>query len=470
MPVAAVCAYAGASAPVGWLMCQGQDVSRTTYDELFAVLGITYGAGDGTTTFTIPDLRSRVAVGKSDAGTFSTLGEELGSAETEILETNLPAHVHDIEHGHTANSHTHGIDHDHGSVTSGAGSAHSHTGTADLDGEHSHTEQLVGETDNKALDAGALTVLVKQADFTGAYATTTDGDHTHTLTVNNESAHTHAVDLPAFTGTSGGTTSTINDFIGDSGSTGGGDPIAIVQPSLVLNHIIKYTGADMIVTVEGPEGPTGPAGPTGPQGPTGPSGGDPGPTGPAGATGPTGATGATGATGPAGPQGPQGPTGGAAVYGYCPTDGGSIADETYVLATLNSVGSYDPNSIFNTASGYVTVPLDGWYRITVHAAISDHATDDSYGNTTGTRILTVVKNGSGTFDGHSGLLMKDLLPASPYTGSAVTLDGTTPLSVTGVYNLDAGDTLRVFHWQDSGKALYRYIGYIGEGIAIEKLS
>ena len=134
------------------------------------------------------------------------------------------------------------------------------------------------------------------------------------------------------------------------------------------------------------------------------------------------------------------------------------------------MGSYDPNSIFNTASGYVTVPLDGWYRVTVHAAITDHATDDSYGNTTGTRILAVVKNGSGTFDGHSGLLMKELLPASPYTGSGSTLDGVTPLTVTGVYQLDAGDTLRVFHWQDSGKSLYRYIGYIGEGIALEKLS
>jgi microcystin-dependent protein len=64
----AVIAYAGTSAPTGWLFCFGQNVSRTTYAALFAVIGTTYGAGDGSTTFGMPDLRGRVPFGKDNMG------------------------------------------------------------------------------------------------------------------------------------------------------------------------------------------------------------------------------------------------------------------------------------------------------------------------------------------------------------------------------------------------------------------
>lgn len=57
--------FAGAVAPNGWLLCQGQAVSRTTYAHLFAVLGTTYGAGDGSTTFNVPDLRDEFIRGTS---------------------------------------------------------------------------------------------------------------------------------------------------------------------------------------------------------------------------------------------------------------------------------------------------------------------------------------------------------------------------------------------------------------------
>lgn len=56
-PTGAVEAYAGATAPAGWLLCNGQAVSRTTYAALFALVGTTYGAGNGSTTFNVPDLR-----------------------------------------------------------------------------------------------------------------------------------------------------------------------------------------------------------------------------------------------------------------------------------------------------------------------------------------------------------------------------------------------------------------------------
>lgn len=74
MPVGCVIPFAGAAAPTGWLLCQGQAISRTTYAQLFSVIGTTYGSGDGKTTFNLPDMRGRVAVG-SDAN----LGQKVGA-------------------------------------------------------------------------------------------------------------------------------------------------------------------------------------------------------------------------------------------------------------------------------------------------------------------------------------------------------------------------------------------------------
>lgn len=60
--------FAGSTAPAGALFCYGQTVSRTTYAGLFAVISTTHGAGDDSTTFSLPDLRGRVAAGKDDMG------------------------------------------------------------------------------------------------------------------------------------------------------------------------------------------------------------------------------------------------------------------------------------------------------------------------------------------------------------------------------------------------------------------
>ena len=64
--------YAGATAPVGWLICDGSDVSRTTYAALYAIIGNTFGNGNGTTTFNLPDMRSRLPLG---VGSIATLGQ-----------------------------------------------------------------------------------------------------------------------------------------------------------------------------------------------------------------------------------------------------------------------------------------------------------------------------------------------------------------------------------------------------------
>ena len=67
-PAGVVLPFAGSTAPTGWLLCFGQTVSRTTYAALFTALGTSYGAGDGSTTFALPDLRGRIPGGKDNMG------------------------------------------------------------------------------------------------------------------------------------------------------------------------------------------------------------------------------------------------------------------------------------------------------------------------------------------------------------------------------------------------------------------
>lgn len=68
VPAGAMMSFAGGTAPEGWLLCHGQAVDRTTYAGLFASLGTTYGAGDGSTTFNLPDLRGRTPIGLDNMG------------------------------------------------------------------------------------------------------------------------------------------------------------------------------------------------------------------------------------------------------------------------------------------------------------------------------------------------------------------------------------------------------------------
>tara|TARA_R110000868_G_scaffold251992_1_gene508686 strand:- start:33 stop:713 length:681 start_codon:yes stop_codon:yes gene_type:complete len=110
VPTGAVLDYAGTSAPSGYLFCYGQDVSRTTYADLFSAVSTTYGVGDGSTTFGLPDLRGRAVAGKDNMGGASanrltdlsgglngdTLGDS-GGAEAHTLlssESGVPAHTH----------------------------------------------------------------------------------------------------------------------------------------------------------------------------------------------------------------------------------------------------------------------------------------------------------------------------------------------------------------------------------------
>lgn len=98
MEVGTIFLFTGAVLPPNTLVCDGSAVSRADYASLFDIIGTTYGPGDGSTTFNLPNLCNRLVIGDSQDYQFGTTGGE----ESHILSSNeLPAHVHEVPtHGH----------------------------------------------------------------------------------------------------------------------------------------------------------------------------------------------------------------------------------------------------------------------------------------------------------------------------------------------------------------------------------
>jgi len=173
--------YAGTAAPSGWLMCYGQAVSRTTYAALFTAIGTTYGIGDGSTTFNLPDCRGRVIAGQDDMGGTSAdrLTNQTGGIDGDTL-------------GAVGGAETH-------TLTEAQMPAHTHTGTTSTDGDHSHSYQILNP-----VTAGGDTNSIRSDPATTT--TGVSGSHSHTLTIN---------------------------------STGGDGAHNNVQPTIIMNKIIK---------------------------------------------------------------------------------------------------------------------------------------------------------------------------------------------------------------------------------------
>jgi microcystin-dependent protein len=107
LPIGSVVEYsASAISDPNFVMANGQAINRVTYAGYFALVGTTYGVGDGTTTFNVPDRRKRVGVG---AGTGYTLGATGGAATHTLTTDEMPTHSHTADHTHTTNEtpHTH---------------------------------------------------------------------------------------------------------------------------------------------------------------------------------------------------------------------------------------------------------------------------------------------------------------------------------------------------------------------------
>jgi microcystin-dependent protein len=157
-PTGVIAAFGGSTAPVGWLLCNGQAVNRTTYADLFTAIGTTYGTGDGSTTFNVPDLRGRVAAGvDSGAGRISSnnaLGNSAGTQTHTLATSETPSH--------------------------------NHTGNTSTDGSHQHgpgagTYFMIANNLGADLASGA-NYVGPDTLFT---TTTTAGSHSHSLTINS---------------------------------------------------------------------------------------------------------------------------------------------------------------------------------------------------------------------------------------------------------------------------------------------
>jgi microcystin-dependent protein len=192
VPVGVMAMWGGIAAPTNWLFCRGQAVDRTTYADLFAVYGTRYGAGNGTTTFNLPNFMSRGPIGVSD-GTAQTdsAGNAIGNLwilgpgeKAGYAPTNVAAHSHVMTHGHAADD--------------------------TLAGDHFHT--IPARLDPVSGSLGSL-------------GTSNAGGTISTRNSNASGTHHHDI--------------IVANFTGNTADAGGTLPAGNYQPGLAVNFIVK---------------------------------------------------------------------------------------------------------------------------------------------------------------------------------------------------------------------------------------
>ncbi|MCK7589766.1 tail fiber protein [Subsaxibacter sp. CAU 1640] len=240
IPVGAIFTFPIDTAPSGYLICDGSAVSRTTYANLFALLGTTYGMGDGSTTFNLPDYRGKFMRGvdngsgndpdattRQDRGD-GTIGDAVGTQQNGAM----AIHNHAVNAPHattdSAGSHSHYTNttnlstqnsgnHSHltspsNAYTSPPSAQHNHA----LRGEYRNVSGAFGST-RFVLDNGGPQTFITLASGNHTHtvnipsvSTNNSGNHNHSLTIpglstDNTGSHNHTLNLPSFNSDDTGT-------------------------------------------------------------------------------------------------------------------------------------------------------------------------------------------------------------------------------------------------------------------------
>jgi microcystin-dependent protein len=276
VPTGAMIQYLGTTAPNGWLFCIGNAVSRSTYSGLFDLFGTRYGAGNGSTTFNLPDLRSRFPRGSADTASLS--GTAGGSATHQHTNTGLTTgsaggHNHSVDvpslsitggshshttadHSHTTADHSHVMDdHTHGTGNANANHAHNYnppstntsTGNTNLStplgssqnvSSSSHTHSLnIGENATTGSGAahshstGGASAGNSTYGASGGAGNSTSGATSGAGNTTDSPNHSHTINHPAFNTTGGEGAHTHGQ--------GTSDTISNIPPYIDVNYIVK---------------------------------------------------------------------------------------------------------------------------------------------------------------------------------------------------------------------------------------
>lgn len=183
LPIGGMLPWTSDTIPENWLLCNGQAISRTTYSLLYAVIGTTYGTGDGSTTFNVPDMRDYVPVGKSSTdANINALGKKYGSQTVTLDTTMIPSHQHTFK----------GIK-DVINTDSDGGGAKANNGQGNNYGYNTPNTELIGSTGggqahNNMQKSIATNYIIKAFQSSGVVATVVD-NVTSTSTINALSAN-----------------------------------------------------------------------------------------------------------------------------------------------------------------------------------------------------------------------------------------------------------------------------------------
>jgi microcystin-dependent protein len=231
VPTGAVLPYGGSSAPANFLLCDGTAVSRSTYSTLFGVVSTTYGVGDGSTTFNLPNLSGRVPMG---AGTGTKVATFASRASNVITVTGLTDAANNEFQTGQAVLYT---------AASGAMTGLTHNTTYYI----IRTGNLTFSLATSLANAQNGTVISLSSDGTGTQTFTltlttrtagaTGGEENHAMSSSELLAHTHS---NGYDTTSSGASRGSGTNVGNTtGSTGGNTSMNNIQPFVVLNYIIR---------------------------------------------------------------------------------------------------------------------------------------------------------------------------------------------------------------------------------------